>query len=146
VNGKTPVYLSLVLAAVLSAAMLLAQPYSYRSGPPSPWQAYSEPARRFLQAAMRKDSMALARQSAATAPVSWALGMARERPESLSDWASDVKVWTGSRHGDTTEILLYQPVWLRFVGTDSSTRVVEAGWAHSRETGIADMFGDDSQN
>jgi hypothetical protein len=130
VNGKTPVYLSLALAAVLTAAMLLAQPYSYRrAGPPSPWQAYAEPARRFLEAALRQDSVALVRQSASDAPVSWALGMARERPESLSGWAHDARVWTGSRHGDTTEILLHQPIWLRFVGSDSAARVVEAGWA-----------------
>jgi hypothetical protein len=126
-NGKTPLYLTVLLAAVLTAAMLLAQPYSLRSRAPSPWEAYTQPARHYLQAALKKDSLALARQSAAVAPVVWALAMARQHPDSLSKWARRARVWTGSRHGDTTEILLHQPLWLRFVGSEDEAKVVEAG-------------------
>jgi hypothetical protein len=126
-NGKTPLYLSLVLAAVLTAAMLFAQPYSLRHGPPSPWQAYAEPARQYLQAALRKDSIALHRRSASLAPVVWALELARRLPDSLAVWTRHARVWTGSRHGDTTEVLLQQPLWFRFVGSEDQLKISEAG-------------------
>ena len=134
-NGKTPLYLTLILSAVLAAAMLLIQPYSLRSSAPSPWQIYAEPARRYLQAALREDSLALVRQSNALAPVAWALAAARRHPDSLSVWALGAKVWTGSRHGDTAEVLLStttdvctdRPIWLRFIGSGDEIRVTEAG-------------------
>jgi hypothetical protein len=136
-NGRMPLYLTILLAAVLGSAMLLVQPYSWRARVSSPWAAYTEPARRFLQAAVRKDSLALARQSSNAAPVAWALAAARNRPVSLRVWARGARVWAGSRHGDTTEVLYAadgtlcsdQPIWLRFVGPRHEARVVEAGSA-----------------
>jgi hypothetical protein len=135
INGKTPRYLTLVFAALLAAAMLLIQPYSLRSRSVSAWQAYTQPAQLYLRAALRKDSLALVRQSGSAAPVAWALAAARRHPDSLSVWARGAKAWTGSRHGDTAEVLLYtstevctnHPIWLRFVGSGDQAKVVEAG-------------------
>jgi hypothetical protein len=143
-NGKTPLLLSLVLAAVLAGALLFAQPYSLRSGPPSPWRGYVRPAQLYMEAALRHDSIALVRRSAAAAPVSWILGLAREQPDSLAHWADEARVWTGSRHGDTTEILLHQPIWFRFVGSDHELKVAEAGWQELKDNGFADVFPADS--
>jgi hypothetical protein len=138
-NGRMPLYLTLLLAAVLSAAMLLVQPYSGRGGDTSssPWDVYTEPAQRFLEAAVEKDSLALLRQSTNIAPVAWALAAARNKPDFLRVWAREAWVWAGSRHGDTTEVLYAtysdicadQPVWLRFVEARDEARVVAAGSA-----------------
>jgi hypothetical protein len=138
-NGRMPLYLTMLLAAVFGAAMLLAQPYSWRGADTSstPWDAYTEPAQRFLEAAVKKDSLALLRQSTNIAPVAWALAAARNEPDFLRVWAHEAWVWAGSRHGDTTEVLYAtysdicadQPVWLRFVGARDEARVVAAGSA-----------------
>src|SRR6476660_5015348 len=53
-NGRTPYILTLAVAAVTALAVLLVQPYSV----PSPWQSYVQPARQYLQAALRGDSAA----------------------------------------------------------------------------------------
>ncbi len=138
-NGRTPLYLTLVLAAVFGTAMFLVQPYSGPSASEaaSRWEAYVEPARRFLRAAIQRDSLALVRQSTNSEPVIWALAAARRQPDSLRIWARKARVWAGSRHGDTTEVLYTtytsvcsdQPIWLRFVGPRDEARVVEAGSA-----------------
>ena len=135
-----PLYLTMLLAAVLGAAMLLVQPYSSPGDGTSsshPWDEYTEPAQLFLDAAVRKDSLALVRQSTNIAPVAWALAAARSKPDFLSVWAREAWVWAGSLHGDTTEVLYAtysdicadQPVWLRFVGSRGEARVVAAGSA-----------------
>jgi hypothetical protein len=139
VNGRMPLYLTILLAAVFGTVMLLVQPYSWRAGAESSsrWEAYLEPARRFLQAAVRKDSLALVQQSTNAEPVAWALAAARRQPDSLRIWAREAWVWTGSSHGDTTEVLYSahtsvcpdQPIWLRFVGPREDAKVVEAGSA-----------------
>jgi hypothetical protein len=138
VNGRMPLYLTMLLAAVFSTAMLLVQPYSWRSGgEASQWEVYTEPAQRFLQAAVREDSLALVRQSTNAAPVAWALAAARTQPDSLRIWAREAWVWAGKRHGDTTEVLYStytsvcpdQPIWLRFVGPRDEAKVAEAGSA-----------------
>jgi hypothetical protein len=139
-NGRMPLYLTMLLAAVFGAAMLLVQPYSSRGGDTSassPWDVYAEPAQRFLEAAVRKDSLALLGQSTNIAPVAWALAAARNEPDFLRVWAREAWVWAGSRHGDTTEVLYAtysdicadQPVWLRFVGSREEAKVVAAGSA-----------------
>lgn len=133
VNGRMPLYLTLLAAALFIAALRIFQPYSVSS----PWRVYTEPAKRYLQAAVRQDSVALARQSGATAPVLWALAAARAQPESLAAWARDAEAWTGGRRGDTADVLLAiptevcskHPIWLRFVGTGESTRVLHASSA-----------------
>src|SRR6185437_879648 len=90
-NGRTPYILTLAVVAVTALAVLLVQPYSV----PSPWQSYVQPARQYLQAALRGDSAALARQSVSGAPVAWALHAARTAPETLAIWAAVLRPATG---------------------------------------------------
>jgi hypothetical protein len=133
VNGRMPMYLTLLAAVVCAAVLWILQPYSVRS----PWDAYTKPAQRFLIAATRRDSLALLRQSGSVAPVVWALAAARAQPESLSVWARDAEAWTGKRRGDTADVLLStatdvcsrHPIWLRFVGSGKQARVVRASSA-----------------
>jgi hypothetical protein len=129
-NGRMPLYLTLVAAVLFVAALRIVEPYSVSSR----WRAYTEPAKRYLEAAMRQDSLALARQSGGTAPVLWALAAARNQPESLAAWARDAEAWTGRRRGDTADVLLAipsdvcskHPIWLRFVGSGKQARVLQA--------------------
>jgi hypothetical protein len=133
VNGRMPAYLTLVAVALCAAALWLLQPYSVRS----PWEVYTKPAQRFLLAAMRRDSLALSRQSGSIAPVVWALAAARTHPESLSVWARDAEASMGTRRGDTADVLLStatdvcsrHPIWLRFVGSGDEARVLRASSA-----------------
>ena len=69
-----PIYGTLVFLGILAAALLVLQPYSADW----PRSIYSEPARRYIQAAMRQDSATLARLSASESPVRWALAAALE--------------------------------------------------------------------
>jgi len=90
-NGRTPYLLTLVALAVIVVTVLLVQPYSVRSR----WQPYVQPARQYLQAALRRDSAALTRQSVSAAPVAWALHAARTAPETLAVWAAALRPATG---------------------------------------------------
>jgi hypothetical protein len=127
-NGRTPLYLTLLGAGLLVAALMVLQPYSVTS----PWGVYSRPAQRFLQAALRGDSLALAQQSGSVEPVVWALAAARRHPDSLAPWAKDAEAWTGGRWGDTAEVVLQtsaevcrdHPIWIRFVGSGENARVL----------------------
>jgi hypothetical protein len=129
-NGKAPLYLTLLGSTLLITAVLVFQPYSVTS----PWSAYTAPAQRYLQAAMRRDSAALVQQSISAAPVEWGLKAARLYPDSLAVWAREAQVWTGGRWADTAEVLLStptdvcsrHPIWLRFVGTGDRAKVVRA--------------------
>jgi hypothetical protein len=128
-NGKTPLYLTLLGAALLAASLAILQPYSVKT---SPWAVYSRPAQRFLQAALRGDSLALVQQSESAEPVVWALTAARRHPDSLAVWAADAEAWTGGRWGDTAEVVLQtsaevckdHPIWIRFVGSGDHARVL----------------------
>jgi hypothetical protein len=133
VNGKMPLIVTLLAAAVLGAAVLVLQPYSADF----PGTAFAKPARRYIQAALAQDSLALTRLSASPTPVRWALHAARTRPESLAAWAGHVEAWTGERMGDTTQVLVFAsgercshvPIVLRFVGSAGHVKVAEAGSA-----------------
>ena len=133
VNGNTPLYLTVLAAVVLGGAILLFQPYSADF----PGTAYAKPARRYLQAAIRQDSVSLARLSASAAPVAWALHAARIRPDSLAAWNGRTQAWTGVRRGDTTYVLVFPsgepcsqaPIVLQFLGAGDDMRVVKASSA-----------------
>jgi hypothetical protein len=72
-NGRAPVG-GLILATLLAGAVLLwLQPYSVIS----PYRAYTEPARRFLRAALAQDTLELQRQAVSAQPVQWALDAAQ---------------------------------------------------------------------
>ena len=134
---KRPIYATLVLLGVLLAALLVFQPYTADW----PGSGYSEPARRYVRAALRQDSVALLRLSTSDSPVRWALEAARRHPDTLVLWARRVEAWAGEHRGDTTEVFVYprayprakacdgEPIVLRFVGSGAALKVVEASSA-----------------
>lgn len=131
VKGKEPLLLTILAAGLFVAALFALQPYSADW----PGRAYAKPARGYIRAAIRQDSVRLARLSATDVPVRWALNAARTQPESLALWAGRTSALTGARSGDTTEVLLYPqgeacseaPIVFRFVGSGSEARVLSAG-------------------
>lgn len=133
VNGKVPLYLTLLVMAVLAAALLTFQPYS------ADWPGtdYTKPARRYIRAAIRQDSTGLVALSASLAPVTWALNAARAHPDTLALWERRVSAWIGERQGDTAEVFVYPPgeacgeapIVLRFVGAGEDARVLRASSA-----------------
>ena len=133
VNGKIPLYLTLLVMALLAAALFTFQPYSADW----PGTGYTKPAQRYIRAAIRQDSLSLARQSVSLSPVAWALDAARAHPETLALWGRRVQAWTGERRGDTAEVFVFPlgdvcgeaPIVLRFVGSGSNARVVRASSA-----------------
>jgi hypothetical protein len=129
-NGRAPLYLTLAAAIVLVMALVLLQPYSVTPR----WSVYTEPARQFLRAALRGDSVALARQSASSSPVAWALRAARRHPDSLAVWAREADAWSGAKWGDTAEVVFQtqsdvcsrSPIWIRFAGSGNDALVLQA--------------------
>jgi hypothetical protein len=126
-NGRTALYLSLAAVGAFIATMLTVQPYSADW----PGTAFIRPARRYLEAAMRADSVELRQLSTSAAPVAWALAAARAHR--LDPWRDGVQAWTGERRGDTTEVFVYPssttceagPIVFRFVGRQPRARVLE---------------------
>jgi hypothetical protein len=133
VNGKTPLYLTVLGAMLLVAMVFLIQPYTADF----PGTAYAKPARRYLQAAINQDSMRLSRLSASPVPVAWALAAARIHPDSLAAWSGRTEAWTSVRRGDTTDVLVFPagercsqaPIVLRFLRTRDGAKVVKASSA-----------------
>lgn len=129
-NGHTPVFLTMLAAALLMAALLTFQPYSAESS----GRAYAKPAKRYVRAALGQDSLGLARISASGEAVAWGLRTARLRHDSLALWSGRTQAWTGMRSGETTEVFLYPPgetcgeapIVLRFVGSGRDARVLSA--------------------
>ncbi|MEP7177404.1 MAG: hypothetical protein ABI860_12720 [Gemmatimonadales bacterium] len=129
-NGKTPLYLTLAAAVLFVLAVLTIQPYSVTS----PWHVYDEPARLYLQAVARGDSLDLARRTSDPAAVRWALAAARTEPDTLALWAREASAWAGHRRGDATDVFLSTRVStcdlvMRFVGGGKSARVERASSA-----------------
>ena len=130
VDGKMPSLLTILAAGVFVAALHIFQPYSADW----PGTAYTKPAKQYIQAAMQQDSVRLARLSASTSPVIWALNAARTHSGSLTNWAGGTHARTGRRSGDTTEVFLYPsgegcseaPIQFQFVGSGRSARVLSA--------------------
>jgi hypothetical protein len=137
VNGKKPLYLTMLALGILGAALILFQPYSADW----PGTAYAEPARRYIRAALHQDSTELMRLSVSRAPVAWALNAGRAHRDSLELWARRIQAWTGEVRGDTAEVFVYppgdacgeDPIAFRFVGAGSNARVLAANstcWGH----------------
>lgn len=129
-NGKTPLYLTVIAAGLLGAAVFLIQPYTADF----PGTDYARPARRYLQAAIHQDSVGLRRVSASSAAVAWGLEVARQEPDSLAAWGGRTYTYVTGRRADTVDVLVYNtedptrgvPIALRFVGTGSHAKVVRA--------------------
>ncbi len=129
-QGKEPLLLTMLVAGLSVTALFTFQPYSADSS----GRAYAKSARAYIHAALRRDSVRLARLSASNTPVEWALGAARMHSESLALWAGRTSARTGARSGDTTDVLLYPPgevcgkapIVFRFLGSGSDAKVVSA--------------------
>jgi hypothetical protein len=130
VNGKMPLYLTVLALGLLGAALMVFQPYSADF----PGTGYAEPARQYIRAAMHQDSTKLTRLSVSSGPVAWALDAGRAHGDSLALWERHIQAWIGERHGDTAEVFVYppgkscgeDPIVFRFVGTGRSARVLAA--------------------
>jgi hypothetical protein len=126
-NGKMPLLLTVLAAGLFLAIMLIVQPYSVAG-------AYAKPAHRYIEAALRSDSVRLTRLSAGDSPVAWALDAGRKYGGTLALWSGHTQAMTGVRRGDTAEIFLYPsgercsgaPIQLRFVGSERNARVLSA--------------------
>ena len=127
-NGTIPLYLTFLAAIVFGASLRAIQPYSVTS----PWHSYDQPARLYLRAAARRDSLALARRTATDEAAHWALEAGRAQPDSVALWAREAKAWAGNRRGDTTEVFLSTRastacnLVLRFVGSGTGVKVSRA--------------------
>jgi hypothetical protein len=124
---KAPYYLLFAAVLLFAATLLLIQPYSVTS----PWHVYDAPARVFLEAAARADSLALARQTSDPEAVRWGLAAAQLQRDSLALWSHQAKAWAGNRQGDTTDVFLSTQVSqcnlvLRFVGPAQHAKVQQA--------------------
>jgi hypothetical protein len=121
----------LIAATVITFATLLwLQPYSVIS----PYRAFTEPARRFLQAALARDSAELRRRAVSTQPVEWALQASNGDTKALAVWAKLSRPYSGHRHGDTTTVVFQtstrvcylRPVAMTFVRGPEGPRVLLA--------------------
>ncbi|HET7468929.1 MAG TPA: hypothetical protein VFJ81_04605 [Gemmatimonadales bacterium] len=129
-NGRMPILLTAIAAVLAALAVLVLQPYSVRS----PWTAYSAPARRYLRAALERDSLELVHQSAGAGSVTWALAVGRRHSDSLAVWSRSAEAWAGIRHADTAEVFVAAPqsscsLVFRFVGPARRARVQQASGA-----------------
>ncbi len=133
VNGKTPLYLTIVALILIGGAVLLVQPYSADF----PGTDYAPAVRRYVRAALRQDSAALQAVSASPTAVEWGLEVGRTHPDSLAAWAGPTNTYVTARHADTAEVLVYPvadpcsnvPIALTLVGSRSHARVVGASSA-----------------
>ena len=129
-NGKMPLLLTLGGAAAFIAVLLIVQPYSVESA----GGVYAQPAKRYIRAALRQDSVKLAGLSATSVPVVWALDAARMHRETLVLWTGRTEARTGPRSGDTIQVFLYPsgdtcseaPIRFQFIGSGRHTRVLSA--------------------
>jgi hypothetical protein len=127
-NGTIPLYLTLLAAIVFGATLLTVQPYSVTSR----WHSYDQPARLYLQAAVRHDSLALTRHTSTEEAARWAMEAARTQPDSVALWAQEAEAWAGNRRGETTEVFLSTRastacnLVLRFVGSGTDVKVSRA--------------------
>jgi hypothetical protein len=130
VNGRTPLYLTILAGGLFIIGLLTFQPYSADW----PGGGYAKTARDYIRAALQHDSARLARLSTSDAPVTWALQAARTHADSLALWKGRIWAWTGLQAGDTTEVFVYpardgcddSPIQFRFVRSGTEARVLSA--------------------
>jgi hypothetical protein len=129
-NGGTRRGRLLAATIIIFATVAWLQPYSVIS----PYRAYAEPARRFLQAALARDSAELRRRAVSTQPVEWALQASNGDTQALAVWAKLSRPYSGHRHGDTTTVVFQtstrvcylRPVAMTFVRGSEGPRVLLA--------------------
>lgn len=114
-----------VLLACFAVVFRL-QPYSVTS----PWSRFDEPGRRYVQAALRRDTAALQRLSASSDAVDWALLVGSTERGALAVWATSARASVGFTRRDTMDVWYDTPTdacpfRLTFVG-QRALRVVRA--------------------
>lgn len=85
----------------VSAAWSLMTRYSSRN----PYAAFVEPTRRFLQAGLALDSVALVRMEASPEAIAWALSTGRREPGRLRALLRGIGAGGGRRSGDEALVL-----------------------------------------
>jgi hypothetical protein len=126
-DTRISISLTIALLALALAGILAIQPYSVRS----PWSVYNAPGKRFLSAALRRDSAELTRMSLSSSAVDWAIRTRRDHPHALSVWAHFARAEAGVIQSDTSKVLFETttevcPLLITFVGHGRQTRVFEA--------------------
>jgi hypothetical protein len=99
--NRTPFCLGLVALGLLIALVLTLQPYSVTS----PWSRFDEPGRRYLAAALRRDTVALDQLSLSSEAVQWALRTEQGQRAALTSWVNSAAASEGFQRGDTTHVL-----------------------------------------
>ena len=117
---------------VAGAGWVLVQLYQ----PPRLYDQYLPPMRRFLSAAIRRDSTALAATGASSGAVNWALQVEREKPGALRELAELGTSWGGPARrpaGDSILVLFrgprdglcyHSPILVTFAGPPPDARVL----------------------
>jgi hypothetical protein len=129
-NGRARAGRLILAILVVIAAVVWLQPYSVFS----PYRAYTDPARRFLRAALAQDSVELQRRAVSRQPVEWALDAGKGDRSALAVWARLLRPYSGRRHGDTTTVVFQtstrvcylRPVTMTFVRTAAEPQVLVA--------------------
>ena len=126
-DTRISISLTVVLLTLALAAVLAIQPYSV----PSPWSAYEALGRRFLSAALSRDSAELSRLSLSSDAVGWAIRTERDHQHALSVWARFAKAGAGVTQSDTSRVLFDTgtevcPLLITFVGAEAQARVLAA--------------------
>ena len=121
---RGPLILSFLLVGV--ALLLGLQPYSVTSR----WSRYDEPGHRFVDAALRSDTITLERLSASPGAVSWALRVGQSERRALTAWTNSARASVAFSRADTVDVWYYTftdacPFRLTFVG-QHGMRVVRA--------------------
>jgi hypothetical protein len=129
-NGRVRASLLVLATLVAIVGVLWLQPYSVVS----PYRVYTEPARRFLRAALAEDSLELVTRAASPQPVQWALRAAHADPRALGVWAQGLRPYSGRRRGDTTMVVFQtstrvcylRPIAMTFIREAEGPRVLVA--------------------
>jgi hypothetical protein len=116
---RVPSLLALGGLLVGLALLFATQPYSVSR----PWSRFDEPAHRYLEAALRRDSSALERLSATPQPVHWAIRAEQIGGDALATWVNSARAVQGFSRGDTIEVWYDTPTdacpfLLAFVGQE----------------------------
>lgn len=123
---RVPALLASLLSLLGLAVVLGLQPYSVAR----PWSRFDEPGQRFIEAALRHDTVALEQLSASPEAMRWAFEAGREGRSALVAWAHSGRASLGFIRGDTTDVWYDTPTdacpfRLTFIGRHTP-RVVRA--------------------
>ena len=139
-NDKAPIYTTLAGAAVLFFFLLLVQPYSAPSVPPSPWGG-PHPAGQTLPQCSLAEGLPGADEGIGIFRAG-RLGTRRGQPlpRLTGRLGAEARVWSGIRHGDTAEVLFYTDTKVWTSAPSGSASWATAGnsrwWKRARPVSI----------